>query len=192
MAAQQRQDPPTAISAEEAQLRATIALLEKEAEAKKKAADAAIEQANKALEEANMEQEALAKKAMNGSIAAIAQMIAVAEQEAEIYASVSDAVEAREISSLEGPPAIVRQEDPQEATNNISPLRQASSLLGMNDPLDERHVETMETTLDTLMDKIEECTSILSNPNATVEEHITAAKLATEYAKAAKAFQSAM
>ncbi len=185
------QDPPTAVSAEEAQLRAHIALLEKEAEAKKKAADAAIESASKALQEANSEQE-LAKKA-NGQIDAIAQMIAVAEQEAKSADVVEDESaeeETREISCVEGPPTIIRQ-DP-EASNSLGPLRQAASLLGMNDALEDRHIETMETTLDTLMNKIEECTSILSNPNATVEEHLNAAKLATEYAKAAKAFQSAM
>lgn len=187
------QDPPEMT---EAQLLEEIAKLEKEAAEKKAAAETAIQNATKALEEADTATNEMANKANKlsvGAIDAIAQMIAVAEQEAEAITTTATTTtttttrqeeESRE--SCDSPPAIVRQ-DPQAAL-----LQADSNDLGMQDPTESRHFDTMETTLDTLMTKIEECTAVLSNPNATVQEHITAAQLAKEYAKAAKAFHNAL
>ncbi len=176
----------------QAQLLEQIALLEKEAAEKKEAADAAILNATRALKEADNATNEMADKAnklSRGAVDAIAQMIAVAEQEAEAIATAttmttSQSEQQEEEESREnGPPSIVRQE-PEAA------LLQADSNLGMQDPTDSsvRRIDIEESTLDMLMDKLEECTAILSDPNATMEEHTTAAKLAREYAKAAKAF----
>ena len=189
------------------QLLEQIALLEKDATEKKEAADVAIQNAARALKEADNATNEMADKAnklSRGAVNAIAQMIAVAEQEAKeaiatttgrtttTTATATTATATSQIDSNESrtvvsrpPPSIVRQE-PEAA------LLQADSNLGMQDPTDSsvRHIDIAEATLDMLMDKLEECTVVLSNPNATVEEHMTAAKLAREYAKAAKAFNT--
>lgn len=52
------------------------------------------------------------------------------------------------------------------------------------------HAETMEDTLDAIMFKIEECTAIISDPHASMEDQLSAAQLVSQYAKAAKAFQA--
>ena len=182
------------------QLLEQIALLEKDATEKKKAADVAIQNAARALKEADNATNEMADKAnklSRGAVNAIAQMIAVAEQEAKeaiatttgrtTPATTTATTATSQIDSnvSRPPPSIVRQE-PEAA------LLQADSNLGMQDPTDSsvRHIDIAEATLDMLMDKLEECTVVLSNPNATVEEHMTAAKLAREYAKAAKAFNT--
>jgi hypothetical protein len=200
----------------ETELRLHIVLLEKEAIAKKKAADLAIQSATLALKEVKKEEEAVSgvgsskDSPTSEATSSIAQMIATAEKEVE------SSPEAAETRQVESPPTIFRQaEIPQAPVSPVkpdpdpevvqfstidqdvvSPLRQATSNLSMQDDTNNSnrrdHSEMMETTLDYLMDKIENCTAVLSDPDASVEEHVEAAKLVKGYAAAAKAFHSAV
>jgi len=199
---------------QEVQLRLQISELEIEATAKKQAADKAIQEATQALNEVHknnknsssssnqqqeqeqQEPENKDKPSIHGAIDAIAKMIQTAEKEADTDAIAIGAEggdgdgdggdETREETTaaeegrpgIDGPPLIVRQTDflpsdtePESSSNVVA--------------------TPMEDTLDTLMTKIEGCTLVLTNPDATMEEQVDAAHLARQYATAAKVLHSA-
>ena len=194
---------------QEVQLRLEVALLEADAIAKKHAADVALQNAMDALKEVTSNDEGdenadvdenespiqgglketaasvAASMSLNGTIEEIARLMKEAEEEAEASPSPEDA-------AAEG-----REEEPQPALSGGPNVVTSSDLVVDSEAYDElgspkSYGDTMEDTLDTIMFKIEECSAIISDPGATMQEQLDAAQLVSQYAKAAKAFQNAI
>jgi len=167
-------------------------------------------------EQEQQEPENKDKPSIHGAIDAIAKMIQTAEKEADTDAIAIGAEggdgdgdgddEAREETTaaeegrpgIDGPPLIVRQTDflpsdtePESSSNVVATPSNTTTTTSVHPNPNQDSDNPMEDTLDTLMTKIEGCTLVLTNPDATMEEQVDAAHLARQYAKAAKALHSA-
>jgi len=169
-------------------------------------------------EQEQQEPESKDKPSIHGAIDAIAKMIQTAEKEADTNAIAIGAEggdgdgdggdETREETTaaeegrpgIDGPPLIVRQTDflpsdtatPEpESSSNVVATTSKTTTTSVHPNQNQNSDTTMEDTLDTLMTKIEGCTLVLTNPDATMEEQVDAAHLARQYATAAKALHSA-
>lgn len=199
MAPQEIQEELSSEVDREIQLRREIALLEAEAIAKKQAADVALRNAMDALnevaggdvEEEGGKENAAATVAINGTIDAVSKLMKEVEEEEAPPSSSSS-------SSTPGGDEETSPEGREEEHYNDDDLLVATSDFGTVDDgfglgsPRSSHVNTMEDTLDTLMSKIQECTAIITDPDATMQEQLDAAQLVSQYAKTAKAFQNAI
>mmetsp|Transcript_22311 Transcript_22311/g.53063 ORF Transcript_22311/g.53063 Transcript_22311/m.53063 type:complete len:277 (-) Transcript_22311:249-1079(-) len=181
----------------EVQLRLELALLEADATAKKLAADEALRNAMNALnaiESADDEGDTpdikeematvAAARSINGTIDAVAKLMK------EANADEPDETLAEGREGPTSPPTIVRRTEFEEEAD-VHGLQVATSNLSNDAQQTITHEERMENTLDVIMFKIEECTAIISDPNSSVEDQMSAAKLVSQYARAATAFQTA-
>jgi len=168
-------------------------------------------------EQEQQEPENKDKPSIHGAIDAIAKMIQTAEKEADTDAIAIGAEggdcdggdETREETNaaeegrpgIDGPPLIVRQTDflpsdtatpePESSSNVVATPSNTTTTTSVHPNPNQDSDNPMEDTLDTLMTKIEGCTLVLTNPDATMEEQVDAAHLARQYATAAKALHSA-
>jgi len=175
-----------------------IAALEKEATDKQLAAEQALEKARTVLTEATAVAEQKALKATTSAVFAIAQMIAIADNEMPSQDE-DEKEEDREVvaaSGIASPPTIVR--DSEEIAQVFEPSTQQQEPLASKDPTatiaeDEPPQTTTNTvaeTLEVLVAKIEECRQTLLDPNATIEAQTNAAQLMVQYARSTKALKS--
>lgn len=186
----------------EVRLRLEVALLEAEALEKQRAAQEALMRAMNALNEVRSGDEgdrpvdgggapgpvnntkderasAAAARSINGTIDEIARLMKETDDNDD---------EGRDGGGgPASPPPIVRRTGEECEAAAAAALQIATSNL----TADRNHEEMMDDTLDVIMFKIEECTAVISDPSSTVEDQMSAAKLVSQYAKAAKAFQEA-